>query len=261
MRASKIFILTLNLFCFNAVSSFAQSGKLSFGVDYYSSPVSYQPLYAYLGNERHLDFNGAISPRHLRARVEFGLNKNLTARLAAGQGSFRQMHYEFGQYDAAGTMATINSESQFTSSGKSVEFAVLHRLPFHFRSDPHRWINLHFGAGLAYDSYRFTAEGSWELRFFEPRPDEHNDFILPSAKYTGLAQFFVGAVEFRPVSAIAAMFEMTVNGPFSWSKTSKPSPSGTREDGVDAGTVIRYRESISTTNLGFAIGIKWSPIR
>ncbi|MGH7595311.1 MAG: hypothetical protein ACREOI_03120 [bacterium] len=261
MRTSRTLILTLNLFCFSSVSSFAQNGKLSFGVDYNSSPVKYQPLYAYLGNDRHLDFDGAISPQNLRGRVELGLNKNLTARLTAGHGGIREKHYGFDpQNDAAGTMAVINSEVQFTASGNAVEIAVLHRLPFRFRSDPYRWINLHFGAGLAYYLYRFDAEGFWELKFFAPEPGEHHDLIFPSAKYTSLSQFFVAAVEFRPVSSIAAMFEMTVTGPFNWSKISKPSQSGTFAGGVDAGGLKRYRENISVANLGFAVGITWSPI-
>jgi len=257
MRISKTLILTLNLFCFSAVSSLAQSGKLSFGVDYNSSPVKYQPIYVYLGNDRHLDFNGAISPRNLRGRVELGLNKNLTARLAAGHGSFRKMHYELDhQYDAAGTLAAIYSELQFTISGHVAEMAVLHRLPFRFRSDSNRWIKLHVGAGMAYYSYRFAAVGFWEPISFEPEPGEHHDLFFSSAKYSSLSQFFVAAVEFQPVSFMAAMFEMTVTGPFNSSKASKPSQFITFEGGLQ-----RYRDNISAANLGFAVGIKWSPMK
>jgi hypothetical protein len=150
-----------------------------------------------------------LIPKNLRGRLELSLSPSFLLRFSAGYGLAKNKATSTASSQTAGNLTLTRTEAKSKVSGFPVEATMIWQIPL----DQEERFGVHFGLGGGFYSYKFKAEGFYELTGSPfPSNNRRDNLKNPDLKISGLAQFFVAGVSLRLNSAARATFEISKMG-------------------------------------------------
>ena len=247
MKTKSSVVSAFGLLLVLSAPSFSQTGKVAVGVDFGTSIIQIEPIFLVDDNFLQYDVSDFMIPQNIRGRVELGLSRELSLRLAAGYG-FMKDESKFTrtfQFNNPAGSGRLYREVKFSVTGVPVEATLLWQVPL----DDRQMLTIQFGLGGGFYSYKLKAERLVEAtNSSDPSGNTRSEFHAPEVKLSGPAQFFMAGLGVRISSRARATFEISKLG-FSMLKQQR--------DGDSDGFIEKqdYNSGAGLSDVALSLGI------